>query len=804
MTKKSTSSFSLLLIIVFALLQTNVNAQLLTVSGKKIINTSNNQEVILNAMNFGNWMVMEGYMMNSTNQATAQHKWKQKLTTLIGSTNTATFYNAWLANHVTQADILEVKKWGFNAVRLPLHYEYFVNLGTPDVWNNQGFTILDSVISWCAAAQIYAIVDLHATPGGQSNNDISDYDNTKPSLWESESNKTKTVNLWRKLSERYKNEAWIGGYDLINEPAWNLPNGTDLRKLYGRLTDTIRSNNDNHILFIEGNWYSNDYTGLTPAWDPNMVYVFHKYWSDATSQDIKWITDFREAQNRPIWCGEHGENSNDHFTKIVETYKANGIGFSWWPMKKFESVNDFADAKYPSGYTDLLNYLGGSNPSLNPNTAFTTLMQLAENVKLANCKVQSEVLRSIFKQPGNRDTEPFSNNAIPGRIFTPNYDKGMNGYAYSDQAWENVRLTTNIYTAWNNGWVFRNNGVDLEATTDAVSNGYTVGWFNRGEWLKYTVDVSTAGTYTIEFRVANGNSTNGTVQIQNADGTEILATATVPPTGGWSTWRSIVVTGALRTSGLQGIRMVNVLGEFNVNSINFIFQNATLPAVLPVAPSQKVISLKGNNGRFVTFSGTDNLLTCTKSSQGTNEEFIVVDAGNGLIALKAKNGKYVSLNASNNLLYCNASEIGLNEKFTMTDLSGALSFKGSNNLYISSANGASTGMICDRNTAQAWEYFNWTYLQNVDIVTSVTDELAANGYKVFPNPVQRSINVSALSSSLSKNPTIIIYDMGGKAVINTTIKSANKNIDLSSLQSGIYLMRIVEPQKSFSIKFIKD
>lgn len=804
MTKKSTSSFSLLLIIVFALLQTNVNAQLLTVSGKKIINTSNNQEVILNAMNFGNWMVMEGYMMNSTNQATAQHKWKQKLTTLVGSASTTAFYNAWLSNHVTQADILEVKKWGFNAVRLPLHYEYFVNLGTPDVWNNQGFTILDSVLSWCAAAQIYAIVDLHATPGGQSNNDISDYDNTKPSLWESESNKTKTVNLWRKLSERYKNEAWIGGYDLINEPAWNLPNGTDLRKLYGRLTDTIRSNNDNHILFIEGNWYSNDYTGLTPAWDPNMVYVFHKYWSDATTQDIKWITDFREAQNRPIWCGEHGENSNDHFTKIVETYKANGIGFSWWPMKKFESINDFADAKYPSGYADLLNYLGGSNPSLNPNTAFTTLMQLAENVKLANCKIQTEVLRSIFKQPGNRDTEPFSNNAIPGRIFTPNYDKGMNGYAYSDQAWENVRLTTNIYTAWNNGWVFRNNGVDLEATTDAVSNGYTVGWFNRGEWLKYTVDVSTAGTYTIEFRVANGNSTNGTVQIQNADGTEILATATVPPTGGWSTWRSIVVTGAIRTSGLQGIRMVNVLGEFNVNSINFIFQNATLPAVLPVAPSQKLISLKGNNGRFVTFSGTDNLLTCTKSSQGTNEEFIVVDAGNGLIALKAKNGKYVSLNASNNLLYCNASEIGLNEKFTMTDLSGALSFKGSNNLYISSADGASTGMTCDRNTAQAWEYFNWTYLQNVDIVTSITDELAENGYKVFPNPAQRSINVSALSSSLSKNPTIIIYDMGGKAVINTTIKSATKNIDLSSLQSGIYLMRIVEPQKSFSIKFIKD
>ena len=119
---KISSKLRLFLVIIIAVLQTNATAQLLAVSGKKIINTSNNQEVILNAMNFGNWMVMEGYMMNSTSQATAQHIWKQKLTTLIGGANTTAFYDAWLANHVSQADILEVKKWGFNAVRLPLHY----------------------------------------------------------------------------------------------------------------------------------------------------------------------------------------------------------------------------------------------------------------------------------------------------------------------------------------------------------------------------------------------------------------------------------------------------------------------------------------------------------------------------------------------------------------------------------------------------------------------------------------------------------------------------------------------------------
>lgn len=799
---KTLTNCKLFLTVLFVLLQTNSKAQLLAVSGKKIINTSDNQEIILNAINMGNWMVMEGYFMNSTNQATAQHEWKQKLTNLIGSENTTAFYNAWLANHVTQADINQVKKWGFNAVRLPLHYEYFVNEGTPDVWDELGFSLLDSVISWCSSAGVYAIIDLHAAPGGQSNNDISDYDDTKPSLWESASNKTKTVSLWRKLSERYKNENWVAGYDLINEPAWDLPNGTDLRDLYGRITDTIRSNSDNHILFIEGNWYSNDYTGLTPAWDENMVYVFHKYWSVASSEDIKWILDFREAQNRPIWCGEHGENSNDHFTKIVETFNANNIGFSWWPMKKFESINDFADAKFPDGYSDLLDYLGGTNPTLNPNTAFTILMQLAENVKLANCKIQTEVLRSIFIQPGNRDTEPFSDNPIPGKIFTPNYDKGMNGYAYSDQAWENVNITTGTYTPWNNGWVYRNNGVDLEATSDPTSNGYTVGWFNRGEWLKYTVNVATAGSYTVEFRVANGNTTNGTIQLQNAEGTEILATATVPPTGGWDKWTTINATGVFRTTGMQGVKMVNKSGEFNINSINFIYLNSQLPSIVPVPVSQKVISLKGNNGKYVTISGENDLLTCTNPIQTTAEEFILVDAGSGLVALKGSNGKYISIGA-NNLLYCNASEIGSSEKFTMTDYSGVISLKGNNNLYISSENGATTGMTINRQIPQAWEYFNWTYIRDFeDIITGIRKPSEIDTYKIFPNPAQSIINVSSLA--LIDNVSVIIYDLTGKIAIKTTIKDSQSTINIESLPTGVYIISIIDSSKSKIFKFIKS
>jgi len=140
--------YKLLLSCILSVLFTVANAQLLEVNGKKIVNSISGDEMILNALNFGNWMVMEGYMMNSSNQAPDQHTWKKKLTELIGSQNTTTFYNTWLSNHVTKNDIIQIKEWGFNAVRVPIHYEYFVNKGAGMIWNDQGFLLLDNVISW--------------------------------------------------------------------------------------------------------------------------------------------------------------------------------------------------------------------------------------------------------------------------------------------------------------------------------------------------------------------------------------------------------------------------------------------------------------------------------------------------------------------------------------------------------------------------------------------------------------------------------------------------------------------------------
>jgi regulation of enolase protein 1 (concanavalin A-like superfamily) len=688
-------------------------AQLLQVNGTKIVNSTTGQEMILNAVNMGNWMVMEGYLMESESQAPDQRTWKQKLTALVGSNSVQTFYDAWLTNHVTQDDINQIKAWGFNAVRLPLHYEYFVNLGTPDAWNDQGFTLLDNIISWCSSAGIYVILDLHAAPGGQSNNSgISDYIAGQPSLWESADNRSKTVRLWDRLSERYKDEAWVAGYDLINEPNWNLPGGTLLRQLYVSLTQAIRGNGDNHILFIEGNVYSNDYTGLTPPWDDQMVYVFHKYGSSADfSSDIQFALDMRTGQNRPIWCGEHGENSNDNFAKMVELLRGQGIGMSWWPMKKFDSINCLSKAAFPPGYQDLLNYLGGTNSNLSANTARTTLTQLAESVRLANTQPQTEVIRAIFTQPGNRTTAPYGTTpTIPGTVvYAANYDQGMNGHAYADTGWENVLLTTGDYTAWNERWTYRNGGVDIETCSDSQSNGYNVGFFKPTEWMKYTINVTATGTYDIALRVANGSGQTSTLQIQSGDGTQTLATASVP-NGGWGNWATVTISGGFSTSGVQSIRIANTgSSECNINSIRFTKTSNTIPSTTSVPVSVATVSLKANNGGYLSWqSASPYTLTCEATSETANAQFTLVDAGAGRTALRASNGKFIRYSASDNKLYADATTLGSNEQFNLNRLNRSVAIQAPNSLFVSQ--NANDPVLCSKSIISGWEYFLMTSL----------------------------------------------------------------------------------------------
>jgi aryl-phospho-beta-D-glucosidase BglC (GH1 family) len=352
--------FSLLIIIIlfFCFISNNTFAQgYLKVDGNKIINDVNNN-FILKGMGIGGWLVQEGYMLKTPYSIMgAEHEIKNEIEKLVGKEKTIELYNLYQQNYVRKIDIDKLAEWGFNSIRLPLHYNKLISEVLPITYNEEGFQIIDELLDWCEENKMYLILDLHAAPGGQSDEPISDYDDTKLSLWESEVNKNLTVELWKKIAERYANEEWIGGYDLINEPKWEL--GADngpLRDLYIRITDAIREVDNNHIIFIEGNWFATDFAGLTPPWDDNMVYSFHKYWNETDIGTINYLLEIRNKTNLPLWLGETGENSNDWFRECVKLMEENNIGWAWWPHKKIDNISGPLSSPMVEGYQDLLDY----------------------------------------------------------------------------------------------------------------------------------------------------------------------------------------------------------------------------------------------------------------------------------------------------------------------------------------------------------------------------------------------------------------------------------------------------------------
>lgn len=573
--------------------------------GKRIVD-GNGNNFIIRSIGTGNWMIQEGYMMQTAGVAATQHEFRAKLEQQVGIAKTDSFYNTWLKNHFTKRDVDSMKAWGFNAVRPALHYVWFTppieNEPTPDTitWINKGFEMLDSLVEWCAENKMYVILDMHGTPGGQGTNaDISDYNPNKPSLWESQKNKDKLIALWVKLAERYSTNPWVGGYDLINETNWQFsePDNKPLWNLFKELTTAIRKVDTNHMIILEGNWFANDYTGLPQIWDNNLVLSFHKYWTYNDDSSLDWMITLRDKHNVPLWLGESGENSNVWFTNLIALCERKNIGWSWWPVKK-TGINNVLQVNTNAGYAQLIKSWKGELPAMSANDAFNAVMGYAENHKIENCVVQRDVIDAMLRQPFTTQTIAFDNHKLGERIFFAHYDLGRNGYAYFDSDTANYHGNTNQYTNWNQGWAYRNDGVDLQKSTDNLtSSNYTVGWTNAGEWLQYTINVPDEMACDVEIRCASAEN-SGLVHFE-IDGQSVSKHITMPNTGGWDKWATSPVGQIILPKGNVKLRLFIDRASANLNF--FVLKNP-VPVALVNFKMLTAQTVNSNNKIRVTLN----------------------------------------------------------------------------------------------------------------------------------------------------------------------------------------------------------
>jgi hypothetical protein len=104
-----------------------------------------------------------------------------------------------------------------------------------------------------------------------------------------------------------------------------------------------------------------------------------------------------------------------------------------------------------------------------------------------------------------------------------------------------------------NGYRPDPSGVDIEGCGDA-GGGFNVGWTWAGEWLEYTVEVTTPGTYDLGVRVASGNTGGGTFHVE-VDGANVTGAMSVPDTGAWQSYQTVTRTGVSLTAGLHLLRL---------------------------------------------------------------------------------------------------------------------------------------------------------------------------------------------------------------------------------------------------------
>ncbi|TGE25893.1 T9SS type A sorting domain-containing protein [Hymenobacter aquaticus] len=440
----------------------------LRADGQRIVNASN-QEVILNGMNLGNWAVQEGYMMKvgwpgaTINGATKQTQGAVKKSLYNAGMSDAaveTFYQNYRDNFITKPDIDYIASKGFNCVRLPLHYELFLTPSQRAVRNsvmrgtvsydsyvsqltgwynaNQLFTdpanmaalaMIDNTLAWAQANNMYVVLDMHAVPGSQGTDaNIADQI-VANDLWNRQINQDVLDRLWRFVSNRYKNDARVAMYDLINEPN-NYPSNQKIHDVFQRLITSIRGQGDNHLILVEGNGWGNDYNYLEPFIFPNrsnLVYNSHRYSAQGYLMDngvnstggspntIRFIGDlrnFRSTHNVPIWVGETGENPDDNWMReAAKNLNSVGIGWCHWTYKRFE------DRSNPA-------FMHINPPYVVDGPA--GLSQVLTNIQWANCVPNTTVAavspnqNGIVNYPGggnyNGTTAPPSGPSI-GRIY---------------------------------------------------------------------------------------------------------------------------------------------------------------------------------------------------------------------------------------------------------------------------------------------------------------------------------------------------------------------------------------------------
>jgi endoglucanase len=246
----------------------------------------------------------------------------------------------------------EVKNWGANIVRFPVH---------PTAWRKQGkanyLKLLDDGVKWATELGMYVIIDWHSIG------------NLRTEMYQAdmyETTQKETFEFWRTMAQHFKGNTTVAFLELFNEPT--IQNGqlgtcswTQWKTLNEEMIGIIRAHDNDAIPLVAGFNWAYDLTPIkeNPINAAGIAYVSHPYpmkrggkpWED------KWTADWGfVAEKYPLllteigFCGpeEQGAHvpviSDESYGDAITKYTADrGISWVGWVFDNQWAPRMFSD-----------------------------------------------------------------------------------------------------------------------------------------------------------------------------------------------------------------------------------------------------------------------------------------------------------------------------------------------------------------------------------------------------------------------------------------------------------------------------
>jgi hypothetical protein len=319
--------------------------------------------IVLKGVNAGGWQVTENWMCPNK-VARTQTETREAFVARFGAEKAEELYDIYRANWWKEGDFANIASLGMNVIRLPLEWRSLIAEDGQPI--EKGLREIDWFVERAGAYGIYTVLDLHGAPGSQNGRDHSGEVRFAKTFHE-EKWLNLTCRLWTVLATRYRDNTWVAGYDLVNEPEGQVggkSSASNVEKGLDALYRAVRAVDGRHLVFIGACWDPVDLPPPSKYGWTNVCYEYHFYaWGQ--ENDPRGILDnlrmHRDREHQtghgvPLFVGEFTFFAEKAWKPCLELMDEEGWSWSLWTYKTTSESHNWGlwRGRFHSKETDAL------------------------------------------------------------------------------------------------------------------------------------------------------------------------------------------------------------------------------------------------------------------------------------------------------------------------------------------------------------------------------------------------------------------------------------------------------------------